>query len=148
MTEQAVFMNMCRITDLQGRWLMQERNDKDYPGIIFPGGHVEEGESFRDSIIREIREETGLTIEQPRLHAIKHWTEEGTHYVILLYTADRYSGELRASGEGRVFWASREEAAGMRQVSDLKETIAAYDDPDCNELFYRDDGTEYVIELL
>ena len=62
MVEQVTFMNMCRITDDQGRWLIQERNDKNYPGVIFPGGHVEPGESFSDSIIREIREETGLTI--------------------------------------------------------------------------------------
>ncbi len=148
MVEQTVFMNMCRITDNRGRWLMQERNDENYPGIIFPGGHLEAGESFRESIIREIREETGLTIENPHLHAIKHWSEDGTHYVILLYTADRFSGELSSSGEGRVFWVTREEAAGMRQVSDLKETIEAYDDPECCELFYRENGTEYVTELL
>ena len=148
MVEQVTFMNMCRITDDQGRWLIQERNDKNYPGVIFPGGHVEPGESFSDSIIREIREETGLTIEKPRLHAIKHWSEDSMHWVILMYTADRFSGELRSSGEGRVLWATREEVAKMQQVPDLKETIDAYDDPTCSELYYRDDGTQFVIELL
>ena len=136
MVEQVTFMNMCRITDDQGRWLIQERNDKNYPGVIFPGGHVEPGESFSDSIIREIREETGLNIEKPRLHAIKHWSEDGMHWVILMYTADRFSGELRSSGEGRVLWATREEVAKMQQVPDLKETIDAYDDPTCSELYY------------
>lgn len=148
MVENVVFMNMCRVTDEQGRWLMQERRDKDYPGVIFPGGHVEANESFHDSIIREIREETGLTIEAPRLHAVRHWAEDGTHYVILMYTADRYSGALHSSSEGRAFWATREEVAQMTQVSDLPDMIAAYDDPDCSECYYRDDGSAYVTEYF
>ena len=53
-----------------------------------------------------------------------------------------------SSGEGRVLWATREEVAKMQQVPDLKETIDAYDDPTCSELYYRDDGTQFVIELL
>ena len=148
MVENVVFMNMCRITDDRGRWLMQERCDENYPGVIFPGGHLEANESFHHSIIREIREETGLTIEAPRLRAIRHWSEDQTHYVILMYTAERYSGTLRSSSEGRVFWATREEVAQMKQVSDLQDMIATYDDPDCDECFYRDDGTSYVTEYF
>ena len=45
--------------------LVQERNKKDWPGLTFPGGHVEKGENFIASVIREVKEETGLTIYDP-----------------------------------------------------------------------------------
>ena len=42
-----------------------------WSGYAFPGGHVENGESFAESVIREIYEETGLTIQNPQLVGIK-----------------------------------------------------------------------------
>jgi 8-oxo-dGTP diphosphatase len=42
----------------------------NWPGVAFPGGHVEKGESFTDTVIREVQEETGLTISSPRLCGI------------------------------------------------------------------------------
>ena len=38
---------------------------KDWPGFTFPGGHVEDDESIVDSVIREVKEETGLNIQNP-----------------------------------------------------------------------------------
>ena len=61
--EKAIFTNMCMISDNAGSILVQDRKKADYPGITFPGGHVEPGESFVESVIREVREETGLDIE-------------------------------------------------------------------------------------
>ena len=61
--EKAVFTNMCMI-ERDGMVLMQERNDEDWPGVVFPGGHVEEGESFTEAVIREVREETGLDVSE------------------------------------------------------------------------------------
>ena len=45
-SELAVFTNMCMIYDDNGNILIQNRQNKDWPGITFPGGHVEKGESF------------------------------------------------------------------------------------------------------
>ena len=53
--------NMCMIRD-GDRILVQERIDPDWPGVTFPGGHVESGESFAASVIREVFEETGLRL--------------------------------------------------------------------------------------
>ena len=71
---------------------------------------MEAGEAFADSVIREVYEETGLTIEQPRLCGIKQFrTEENSRYIVLLYRTDKFSGELISSGEGEVFWLTLEQ---------------------------------------
>ena len=59
--------------------------DSSYTGTTFPGGHVEQNEIFQKSMIREVLEETGLTIETPKLCGLYHWHKGGVHYVITLY---------------------------------------------------------------
>ena len=65
--------NMCLVYD-EEKVLVQEKTGTKYEGgLVFPGGHVEEGESLRDSVIREIREETGLVIKNPQPCGFKDW---------------------------------------------------------------------------
>ena len=61
--------NLCMITK-GDEILVIDRQKKDWPGITFPGGHVEDDESIVDSVIREVKEETGLDIQQPKLCGI------------------------------------------------------------------------------
>lgn len=68
-TETVTLTNMCMIYD-GDKVLVQQKVDDDYSGITFPGGHVEKGESFTDAVIREVFEETGLTISSPR--SVRH----------------------------------------------------------------------------
>lgn len=49
-TESVIFTNMCMIYDDAGNVLVQDRLNPDWPGITFPGGHVEAGESFTDAV--------------------------------------------------------------------------------------------------
>ena len=63
--EQVILTNMCMVSDGCGNVLMQRRLDPNWPGLVFPGGHVEPGESFVDSVIREVREETGVKSVRP-----------------------------------------------------------------------------------
>ena len=58
--EVCVLTNMVMVYDDSGRVLVQRRSDKNWPGCTFPGGHVEPGEPFLDSAVREVREETGV----------------------------------------------------------------------------------------
>ena len=95
--EQAIFTNLCMVYDDAGNILVEDRRDPDWPGICFPGGHVEPGESFVESVIREVWEETGLTIENPKLCGTKQFpTKNGERYVVFFYKTNRFSGTLHS----------------------------------------------------
>lgn len=92
--------NMCMVYDNNGNVLVEEKVGKNYHGLIFPGGHVENRESVVNSMIREIKEETGLTISNLEFCGIKDWVEEdGSRYMVFLYSnicdVQNYTGELR-----------------------------------------------------
>lgn len=62
--EEVELTNMCMVCDGKGNVLVQnKKGDRTWHGWNFPGGHVEQGEFVTPSVIREVRAETGLTIE-------------------------------------------------------------------------------------
>ena len=84
--------NMCMIYDDKGNVLVEEKLVQNSKGLIFPGGHVESNESVVDSMIREIQEETGLTISNLQFCGIKDWIEfDGSRYMVFLYKTNTYS---------------------------------------------------------
>lgn len=102
-SEYTELMNLCMISDKNGNVLMQNRRKKIWPGVTFPGGHVEPGESLVLSVIREIKEETGLEIKNVKLCGVKEWFDEGKRFMVFFYKTSEFSGELQSSEEGEVF---------------------------------------------
>ncbi len=134
-TERVILTNMCMLRD-GTRVLVEEKAGEDAGGIVFPGGHVEPGEPVTDSVIREMREETGLTVEGPKLAGIKEWiNEDGSRYVVFLFTADRFSGELASSDEGRVFWMERDEVLKAHWIWHMDGLMRIMADGECTELW-------------
>lgn len=147
--ETVVLTNMCMVYDNQGNILVQDRLDPDWPGVTFPGGHVEPGESFTKAVIREVWEETGLTIEHPRLCGLKQFPEEdGTRYIVMLYKTNQFSGELRSSREGNVFWIKRGELENYPLPVSFDQMIRVFEDDSLGEQYVRWDGDEFLRELL
>ena len=114
--EQVILTNMCMVYD-GDRILVENKVTGHYTGIVFPGGHVEAGEPLAKAIIREVREETGLFIEKPRLCGIYNWMrKDGIRYMVFIYKTSIFSGTLQASEEGPVFWTTREEFLQMEHM--------------------------------
>ena len=74
-TENVELTVLCLIHS-EKQYLLQDRISEDWKGFTLPGGHVERGESIVDAVIREMKEETGLTISNPKLCGVKQFPIE------------------------------------------------------------------------
>lgn len=140
--EQVVFTNMCMVMDGAGNVLVEDRLDPDWPGVSFPGGHVEPGESFTGAVIREVFEETGLTVSDLALCGIKDWTrDDGVRYVVLFYKTSRFSGDLTSSEEGEVRWVPLRELPNMKLAGGMETSLRLFLEDGLSEhFFYRENG--------
>lgn len=146
MIEKVEFTNMCMICD-GDQVVVIERKKKDWPGITFPGGHVEAGEAFTDAVIREVLEETGLTIRSPQLCGIKDWYEEQCRYVVLLYRATSFTGELRSSAEGKVWWEKRNNLPNLSLSQDMMDMLRVFTEDELSEFFYYQEDNKWKYHL-
>lgn len=138
-SQKVILTNMCLIEDDKNQIVMQIRDPKRYAwsGAALPGGHIEEKESLHQAVVREVYEETGLTIRNPKLVGMKHWhTKEGIRYLVFLYRTADFSGQLRSSDEGEVKWVKRSELAKMDLAYDMLNLLRIFDEDDLSELFY------------
>jgi 8-oxo-dGTP diphosphatase len=111
--EKSKLTTLCYI-EKDGAYLMLHRvskkKDVNKDKWIGIGGHFEEGESPEECLLREAKEETGLTLTSYRFRGIVTFTEEGwgTEYMCL-YTADSYEGTMTACDEGTLEWVKKED---------------------------------------
>lgn len=148
-SEQAIFTNLCMVYDDAGNILVEDRLDPSWPGLCFPGGHVEPGESFVESVIREVWEETGLTIENPKLCGTKQFqTEKGERYVVFFYKTNRFSGELKSSDEGKVFWIPRNTLDQYTLCDDFLDMVKVFESDHLSEFFYYTENSNWKLKLL
>ena len=146
--EKAELTNMCMIYDGAGRVVVQDKVGKNWGGITFPGGQVEKDESFVDSVIREVKEETGLDIQSPKLCGIKWWEAgHGRRYIILLFKTDRYTGTLHDSNEGKVFWTELDALRSMRLAPSFDKMLDVFTNEDIQEYIQRK-GTDGWTDIL
>ena len=123
--------NMCMITDGSGRVLVQERLPKPtslWSGLTFPGGHVEPGETVVASVIREVQEETGLTVSNLRNCGYIQWynPEKQSQYFVFLFKTDTFTGNLKDSAEGKMKWLTLDEMLSGKLAPNMKEYLSVF----------------------
>ena len=121
--------NMVMVQDQStGKVVVQERV-KSWRGIAFPGGHAEPNESIYDSAVREIKEETGLIIQNLKACGFMYWFNNQTEdkYFTYFYKTTEYSGKLLdATDEGKVFWAELADLAHMKLAPNFREYLPMF----------------------
>lgn len=143
--EKIELTNMCMIYDNNGNVVVQDKINQSWGGITFPGGHIEKQESFVDSVIREVKEETGLIIKNPKLCGIKWWeVKRNKRYVVLLFKANEYSGTLKSSNEGKVFWTKLETLKNLNLAESFDKIIDVFCENNVQEYIQRKDHDKWI----
>lgn len=139
----AILTNMCMIQDgITGKVLVQKRK-KNWKGYAFPGGHVELNESVQESVIREVKEETGLDITDIVLCGIKNFDYNNEKYVVFCYRTNTFSGELLTmSDEGTLEWKLITELTIENVAVSFLDMLPIFFE-EKQELYYRGDLPKY-----
>jgi len=116
----------------EGKILLEKRSNEPAKGKwSIPGGVVEVGEPLEEAVIRETLEETGLTVEEPRLVDLVYQVdrdEEGKvkyHFVIIDYLVKVKSGEpMAASDAEELRWVALDEVEAYNLTASFRRFFA------------------------
>lgn len=109
---------LCYIRNDRGQTLLIHRikkeNDLNHDKWIGVGGKFEDKESPEECLLREVKEETGLTLTTYRYRGIvtfvsDEWETEYMH----LFTADGFTGEITRCDEGVLEWVDNDKVAAL-----------------------------------
>lgn len=142
--------NMCMIYNPENNKVVVQERVKKWKGISFPGGHVETGESIVESTVREIKEETGLTIMDLKPCGVIYWYNDqtGDRYFVFNYKTNKYTGKLlKSSEEGNVFWVDIKQLSNMNLAKGFKDRLPMFFEEKYVEGFatWNDQGSSKMI---
>lgn len=93
---------------------ISKKNDINKDKWIGVGGHFEEGESPEECLLREVKEETGLTLTSYQFRGlITFISDKWVPEYMCLYTADKFEGEMIPCNEGKLEWVPKNEILSL-----------------------------------
>lgn len=146
--ENVKLMNMCKIVDVSTNKVLVQERIKNWKGIAFPGGKINNGESIAKSTIREVKEETGLDINNLELCGIKNWynEEKNERSIVFLYKVTSFSGNLiLETDEGKNYWISEEELSQKELANNFDIMLKVFEENDHSEMIYSEEKKDWVL---
>ena len=111
-----ILTTLCYL-EKDGRYLMlhrtKKKNDMNHDKYIGVGGHLEQGESPEECILREVLEETGYTLTRFRLRGVITFVIDDLDEYTFLYTADSFEGQPIPCTEGDLQWIEKEKIGSL-----------------------------------
>lgn len=141
---ETVELTVLCLIEQENQYLLQNRVKADWQGYALPGGHIEENESIVDAVIREVKEETGLTILNPKLCGVKQFPIPQGRYIVFLFRANRFEGELHSSEEGTMHWIEKDKLKEYNVVDDFEELLKVMLEDNLNEFQYIVDQEKWI----
>ncbi len=108
---------LCYI-EQEGKYLMLHRVKKHHDinagKWIGVGGHVENGETPEECLLREVKEETGLVLTAYRLRGLVTFLSDACEPELMcVFTADAFDGEMIECDEGELAWVEKSEVLAL-----------------------------------
>lgn len=131
-------VNMVMVHDPATNRVVVQNRVQYWCGAAFPGGHVEDGESIYESAIREVWEETGLTVTGLIPCGIMHWfnNRTGDRYMVWFYKTTQFTGELLpATEEGSVCWVELDRIRELKLAPNFDQYLEMFLDKGYSEIF-------------
>ena len=91
----------------------KKKNDMNQGKWLGVGGHVEEGETPYQAIVRETKEETGLDLKSAEYRAIINFVNDDYVEIIYQYTSSDFTGEVIDCNEGELRWIDKSEVLSL-----------------------------------
>lgn len=94
-----------------------------------------------------MKEETGLTVTNPKLVGIKQFPITDGRYIVLLFKATEFTGNVTSSDEGDMEWIDIDELPNVNVVEDFHDLMKVMNDADLNEFQYTVEDGEWIVHL-
>ncbi len=136
--EKIILTNMCLIENPLTKEVVVIHRIKNWCGIAFPGGHIEDGEPIVTSVIREVKEETNLDISSLEFCGIRDWYDStiNERNIVFMFKTSSYSGTLiNDSSEGKVEWRRLDSIGNEEYASGLDKELGIFFEKNINEYF-------------
>lgn len=151
---EVILTTMCAIVDEMNNKVLFINRKKNWPGYAFPGGHVEHGESITDCVIREVKEETGLSIFHVKFKGIAHFYNNQTksRYMVFNYYTNHFSGDLIDScEEGEICWVPEPDICSLKLAEGMEKRLDLFfDQNEQREMFveWNSEGDDQKVTYL